>query len=360
MFDTDAFDAHERVSYFSDAASGLRAIIAIHSTALGPAMGGCRAWQYADAASATTDALRLSRGMSYKNAIAGLPLGGGKAVILRNGTAPLSDALFEAFGEAVQSLGGAYVTAEDVGVSERSMVAVSRRTAYVSGLPQLRSSHDVGGDPSPKTAIGVFLGMRAAIRVRLGRDDFAGLRVAVQGLGNVGMHLCDHLHRAGAQLVVADINPAAVELAVARFGATAVAISDILFQPVDVLAPCALGAILDAQSIPLLRTKVIAGAANNQLLTDADGQRLFEAGILYAPDYVLNAGGIISAGLEYLKEKDPNVVTARIAKIESTLDQLFARSAASNTPTNVIADAMARDILAAGPTRLGTSLTDAA
>lgn len=348
MFDSNSFDSHEHVSFFSDAATGLEAIVAIHSTALGPAMGGCRAWHYADSASALTDALRLSRGMSYKNAIAGLPLGGGKAVILRNGAEPISDAQFEAFGDAVQRLGGAYVTAEDVGVSMRSMVTVSRRTRFVSGLPPLAGANEIGGDPSPKTALGVFLGIRAAVRARLGRNDLTDLRVAVQGLGNVGFHLCEHLHAAGAKLVVADINMAAVEKACMQFGAKAVPVGEIIFQDVDVFAPCALGAILDVDSIPGIRASVIAGAANNQLRTDADGQRLFDANILYAPDYVINAGGIISAGLEYLGEKDPRVVKSRIEKIEQTLTEMFERSAATRTATNVIADSTARELIAAG------------
>ncbi|HKY93376.1 MAG TPA: amino acid dehydrogenase [Nevskiaceae bacterium] len=348
MFDHPAFDAHERVTFFSDAATGLRGIVAVHSTKLGPGMGGCRAWRYADTAAALTDALRLSRGMSYKNAVAGLPLGGAKAVILKEGAAPLSEAQLEAFGAVVQGLGGAYVTAEDVGISERDMLAVARRTTFVSGITQPHAA-GFGGDPSPKTALGVFLGMRSAVRARLGRTDLAGLKVAVQGLGNVGLHLCDHLHRAGAKLVVADLNAAAVEMACTRFGATAVSVGEILFQDVDVLAPCALGAIFDETSIRRIRAHVIAGAANNQLRTDTDGRRLHDVGILYAPDYVINAGGIIAAGLQYLKETDAAHVNARIAGIERTLDDLFARSIATNTPTNVIADAMARERLAAGP-----------
>lgn len=348
MFENKAFDAHEKVTFFRDAATGLSGIVAVHSTALGPAMGGCRAWHYADSASALTDALRLSRGMSYKNAVAGLALGGGKAVILRNGEQPVTDAMFEAFGDVVQSLGGSYVTAEDVGVSVRHMAIVATRTAYVGGLPPQTAASGLGGDPSPHTARGTFLGIRAAVRARLGRTDLKGLTVAVQGLGNVGRHLCEYLHAAGAELVVADINPASVERVCKQYGATPVHINDILSQHVDVVAPCALGAVFDEASVAKLEAKVVAGAANNQLCTDADGQRLFDAGILYAPDYVINAGGIIACGLEYLKEKNAAVIAARVANIESTLTQLFENSRSSHTPTNVIADAMARERLAAG------------
>lgn len=351
MFDSREFDTHEQVTFFHDAASDLRGIIAVHSTALGPAMGGCRAWNYVDTAAALTDALRLSRGMSFKNAVAGLPLGGGKAVIMRNGDAPLSEANFEAFGKIVQGLGGSYVTAEDVGVSVRNMAAVARQTSYVSGLPPAQANAEVGGDPSPHTALGTFLGIRAAVRARLDRSDMQGLRVAVQGLGNVGRHLCEQLHLAGAELVVADLNPASVDYVCAHYKATAVPVGEILFQDVDVVAPCALGAVFDDASIRRLRAKVVAGAANNQLRTDADGQRLFDAGILYAPDYVINAGGIIACGLEYLKEKSGRAIAARVAGIEATLIEIFERSRSTATPTNLIADEMARERLAAGRPR---------
>lgn len=345
MFDHPSFDGHEHIAFFADKATGTRGIVAIHSTARGPAMGGCRAWNYPDSAAAVTDALRLSRGMSYKNAVAGLPLGGGKAVLLKNGDAPLDDSHFEAFGDALQQLGGRYITAEDVGVSERNMVAVSRRTSYVTGLPQRAGGSGVGGDPSPHTALGVYLGVRAAVKARLDRADLAGVTVAVQGLGSVGRNLCMHLHEAGAKLIVSDINPMAVRHVCDAYGATAVPVEDILTQQVDVIAPCALGAIFDAHSIRRIHAKVIAGGANNQLCTEADGQHLFDAGILYAPDYVINAGGIISVGLEYLGETDPRVVSGRVTGIGSTLDAIFAESRMSGRPTHLIADEMARQRL---------------
>lgn len=347
MFENESFDGHEHVSFHFDGTTGLKAVIAIHSSALGPAMGGCRAWSYANETAALTDALRLSRGMSYKNAVAGLPLGGGKAVILRDSSSTLDDHFFESFGGVVEKLGGRYVTAEDVGVSERSMVAVARRTSYVSGLPLRASSGSVGGDPSPKTALGVFLGIRAAVRSRLDRSDLGGLVVAVQGLGNVGRHLCQLLHEAGAKLLVADLSAKSVDEMASRYGATAVAVDEILTQQVDVVAPCAMGGVLTEASIPALRTKIIAGAANNQLREGRDGQRLFDAGILYAPDYVINAGGIISAGLEFLGEKDASVVNFRIAGIEKTLAEIFARSRETRTPTDRIADGIARERLSA-------------
>ncbi len=349
-FDSTAFDTHEGVHFFNDPATGLRAIVAIHSTALGPAAGGCRMWSYASDEDALTDALRLSRGMSYKNAVAGLPLGGGKAVILRDPRHPPTPALFEAFGRAVEQLGGRYITAEDVGVSVGDMEAVARSTRYVCGLSQ-RNDGSAGGDPSPRTARGVFVGLRAAVRTRLGREDLDGLRVAVQGLGHVGMRLCGELHAAGARLVVADLDPEAVAQAGARFGARAVPTERILFEDVDVIAPCALGAVLSQQTIPHLHARIVAGAANNQLATEADGERLLERGILYAPDYVINAGGIINAAAEYLHSMDAAQVDRKVEAIADTLADIFERSRATGMPTHRVADAMARQRLDAAAAR---------
>lgn len=345
MFDADAFDAHESVTFVADAASGLRALIAIHSTHIGPAFGGCRAWTYATPALALNDALRLSRGMSYKNAMAGLPFGGGKAVILRAPGAAVSDAQFEAFGRAVENLNGRYITAEDVGVSVRSMQLVARHTRHVGGLPQQGGAGLRDGDPSPRTALGVYCGIESAVRARLGRDNLKGLRVAVQGLGNVGFNLCELLHAAGATLWVADIDAAAVERAQQRFGAQAVPIDDILQQDVDVVAPCALGAILNGRSIPLLKAAIVAGGANNQLATELDGQRLHERGILYAPDYVINAGGIIWVSAEYLGEFDEAQALVRVRRIGATLDGIFAESAERQLPPHAVADERARRLL---------------
>ena len=339
MFSSKAFDSHEGVTFFSDAATGLKGIIAIHSTALGPAAGGCRAWAYESEEAALQDVLRLSRGMSFKNAVAGLPLGGGKAVIIREPGKPVTEAQFEAFGRVVDRLHGAYVTAEDVGVSVADMSCVARSTPYVSGL----SSHGdtAGGDPSPKTAYGVYCGILAAVRARLGRSDLQGLRVAVQGLGSVGRHLCENLHKAGARLVVADLDPAACDKVRERFGAEVVSPEEILFQEVDVLSPCAMGGVFNALSIPRLRTPVIAGGANNQLASPEDGLALHARGILYAPDYVINAGGIICVASEYLRSGSEDEVWKRVAGIEQTLAGIFAESKAAGVPPHVIADALA-------------------
>src|SRR5437868_7414732 len=269
MFDNSSFDAHERVVFNHDAATGLKAIIAVHSTARGPAAGGCRFWNYASTNAALTDALRLSRGMSYKNAMADLPLGGGKAVVLIEPKQAKSFELLQAFGRFVHSLGGAYITAEDVGASVADMEIIASQTPYVSGLP--RTAVDADGNPAPKTALGVYLGIKAAVRFKLGREDLRGVSIAVQGLGGVGYELCGMLAADGAKLRVADIRSALVKNATAEFAATAVDVNAILFERVDVVSPCALGAVLSESSIPQLQTRIIAGAANNQLATAADG-----------------------------------------------------------------------------------------
>ncbi len=349
VFDHHEFDRHESIQYVSDDTTGLRAIIAIHSTALGPGAGGCRRWQYANEHAALTDALRLSRGMTYKNAIAGLRLGGGKAVILADEAAPKSSELFQAFGRAVEMLNGSYITAEDVGVTMEDMRHVREATAFVSGLP--KSGDAAGGDPSPLTAEGVFLGIEAAVRVRLGKDSLAGIRVAVQGVGHVGLQLCKLLHSAGAELTVADVNRAHLRAASESVPVTVVPPTELLYSDVDVLAPCALGNILTSVTIPKLKAKVVAGGANNQLATDADGARLAEREILYAPDYVINAGGIISIAHEYFGNASDAEVHGDIAAIPRRLETIFAEAEATGQPTNLIADEMARKIVAeaAGP-----------
>lgn len=347
VFDHPEFDQHESVHYFHDAGSGLQAVIAIHSTALGPAAGGCRRWQYVSDAEALTDALRLSRGMTYKNAVAGLPFGGGKSVILASDLAPKSTELFTAFGKAVASLDGRYITAEDVGISVDDMRHVQVETEYVSGLPT--SGDDAGGDPSPWTALGVFLGIKAAAEVRLGSDSLEDLRIAVQGVGHVGLYLCRLLHEAGATLVVADVNQDNLKLARDELPVTEVSPSDLLFSDVDIVAPCALGNILTSATIPKIRAKVIAGAANNQLATDADGARLAEREILYAPDYVINAGGIISVAHEYRGNSSRSEVNTDVSRIPERLRAIFDEAQASARPTNRIADEMAQRTVAAGP-----------
>src|SRR5690606_11634367 len=250
---------HEQVTFFYDEKTGLKAIVAIHSTALGPALGGCRVWPYESEAAALNDVLRLSRAMTYKNSAMGLPLGGGKAVIIADSRADKTPELFEAFGRAVERLGGRYITAEDVGTEPDDMVAVRRHTRHVAGLP------DTSGDPSPATAFGVYNGIRAALKHAFGDDDLRGRRVAVQGLGAVGMHLCRYLHEDGAELIVTDIAQKRIDQAVSEMNARAVGSDEIYDVECDVFAPCALGAVVNDATLPRFKAKVIAGSANNQL-----------------------------------------------------------------------------------------------
>lgn len=343
VFDNPAFDDHEKVVFCHDAATGLACIIAIHSTALGPGAGGCRLWTYAGEAEALTDVLRLSQGMSYKNAMAELPLGGGKAVIIKHPKFTGSEALYERFGEFVDSLGGAYITAEDMGMSESIMQTIGTRTKYVSGLPTTGGS--AGGDPSPKTALGIYAGIRTAVEFKLGRSSLAGIRIAVQGVGNVGYNLCRLLHADGAILVIADIDEERVSRAVTEFGAARADLDEILACDVDVFAPCAMGAVITEASISGLRAAVVAGGANNQLATSADGQRLHDAGILYAPDFVINAGGIINVACEYHGGFTDQDVRQKVLQIGPRLQRIFERSDRDNQPTNQIADAEARRLI---------------
>ena len=344
VFDHAEFDQHEAIHFFDDPSTGLKAIIAVHSTALGPAAGGCRRWQYSTDDDALTDVLRLSRGMTYKNAVAGLPFGGGKAVILASEESPKSPQLFRAFGRAVDSLGGSYITAEDVGISVDDIRQAADETSYVAGLPQ--SGDSAGGDPSPLTALGVFLGIHAAAKARLGKETLTGLSVAVQGIGHVGFQLCKMLDEAGVKIVVADVNRDSLKQISDSLPVTAVAPRDILFQNVDIVAPCALGNVLNSESIPRIRAKIIAGAANNQLATETDGQRLADHNILFAPDYVINAGGVISVAREFLGNSSGDDVRAEINRIPDRLQEIFEEAARTKRPTNVIADELARRIVA--------------
>lgn len=340
MFDHRDFDSHEKVMMVEDEDSGLRAIIAVHSTALGAAAGGCRLWSYDSSAAALSDALRLSRGMSFKNAMANLPMGGGKGVILGPVAADRRVAVMQAFGRAVNSLNGQYITAEDVGVGVSDMEIVATQTKFVSGLSAAAGKS--GGDPSPYTARGVRVGIEAAVRAKLNRPEVAGLKVAVQGLGHVGMYLCEELYNLGANLVVADINPARVAEAQGRFGALGVGVDDILTEDVDVVAPCALGGTISEYAARYIRAGIVAGAANNQLATPEAGRILAERGILYAPDYVINAGGIIMVNGEITGNNDRAVVTAAVDAIGPRLDEIFARAKSENVITNEVADAMAK------------------
>ncbi len=340
------FDEHEAVHLFRDAASGLTAVIAIHSTHLGPSAGGARFWHYSDPADAITDALRLSRGMSFKNAMAGLPMGGGKGVILADPKRTKTPELLAAFGRSIDSLGGRYVTAEDVGMTDADMVAIASTTRHVSGLPVAAGS--AGGDPGPTTARGVYLGVLAAIRRAVGRDSAAGVHVAIQGVGSVGGGLARLLAKDGAKLTIADADDRRARAMAAELGAIAVPANEIMTVEADVLSPCALGAILDERSIERLRVAAVAGGANNQLATPADADRIHARNILYAPDYVINAGGIINVVLEYLGQGDRAEVDARVGQIPGRLEAIWSESDASRVPAAVVADRMAMKLIGRG------------
>ena len=345
VFDHAEFDNHESLHYFHDESTGLRTIISVHSTALGPAAGGCRRWTYTNDADALTDALRLSRGMTYKNAVAGLKFGGGKAVILANDRAPKSGELFAAFGRVVDSLAGRYITAEDVGCTVDDMRYVREQTEFVSGLPHAEGV--AGGDPSPWTALGCLQGIEAAASAKLGADSLKGLRVAVQGVGHVGAGLCHLLHEAGAELVVSDVSRESLTAISAQLPVTVVPPKDLLFSDVDILSPCALGNILTSTTIPRIQAKIIAGAANNQLATAADGALLAKRGILYAPDYEINAGGIISVAGEYYHTSSEDQVRDDVGRIKDRLKLIFDEASDTGRPTNEIADELARNLVAA-------------
>jgi leucine dehydrogenase len=342
-WDLPDFDDHESVHQFRDQESGLTAIIAIHSTALGPAGGGVRFWHYSESQAAMTDALRLSRGMSYKNAMAGLNMGGGKGVILAGPDRVKSAAQINAFARAIDSLGGRYVTAQDVGMSADDMISMAKVTPFVSGLPA--KSGGAGGDPGPSTAWGVFLGVQAAAERMTGRAGVEGVHVAIQGVGSVGGGLARHLARAGARITVADVDEARAAALAAELGAAHVPASEILGVEADVLSPCALGAILTEASIPVLRVKAIAGGANNQLSVPSDGDALQARGILYAPDYVINAGGIINVALQYLEGASAGAVEAKIAGIPGRLALIWDTSDASGVGPARVADRMAQGLI---------------
>jgi leucine dehydrogenase len=346
VFDSPDFDHHEEVAFFDDRDSGLRAIIAVHSTALGPACGGTRMYDYASADDALTDVLRLSRGMSYKSAIADLPLGGGKAVILGDPAGDKSDARFLAYAHAVNAFGGRYVTAMDVGVVPRDMQTIARGTKYIAGYDQPGRK---GGDSGPLTALGVFVGLKAAVRHRLGRDTTEGLTVAIQGLGKVGMGVAKQLHAEGAKLIVADVNGDVVRRAVEAFGAREASPDGIVTAECDVLSPNALGAILNDETVPRLQARIVAGGANNQLARDAHGTMLSDRGILYAPDYVINGGGIIRVAAQIYDWSDEDT-ERRVRAIADTLGAIFRRADTEREPTNMIADRMAEERIAAGRT----------
>jgi leucine dehydrogenase len=339
---------HELVRIFTDPSIGLHAIIAVHSTALGAAAGGCRLWHYDSEALALKDALRLSKGMSYKNAMAELPFGGGKSVVLKPKTFD-REKLFMAFGEAVETLHGQYMTAEDVGTNVADMRSVAKQTKFVGGIS--------GGDPSPWTAKGVYLAMEKAIGLHLGSRSFKTLTVAVQGVGNVGRHLCALIAQHGGNLIVADVNPDHLSFATREFHAKAVPVDEIHAAPCDVFAPCALGATLNEHTIPEIKASVVCGGANNQLGADADGLALRARGIFYVPDYVANAGGIVQVVNEKLG-KTMSDVEGELFKIPDRISKIYDSSNSKNRPTNEIADDMAAELIRSAKRRASVALLD--
>lgn len=340
VFDKMAIMEHEQVVFCQDRASGLRSIIAVHNTVLGPALGGTRFWKYDHDADAITDALRLSRGMTYKAAITGLHLGGGKAVIIGDSRKDKSEALFRRYGKFVQSLGGKYITAEDVGTSQNDMEWIARETKYVTGLPEYLGG---GGDPSPFTALGVYMGMKAAAKKQYGKDSLAGKKVMVQGIGNVGAHLVNHLEQEGAEIFVTDIFADRLTAIGKKFKVSVVKPEDIYSLNVDIYAPCALGATINDDTIYQLKCAVIAGGANNQLaIEEKHGQVLIDRGIVYAPDFVINAGGLINVGME-LEEYNRERVKSETEKIyQRTLD-IFKYAESKKIPTYKAANEIAEE-----------------
>lgn len=343
VFSHKEFDQHEQVSFFQCAQTGLKAIIAVHNTNLGPALGGCRMWSYESDEQALRDVLRLSKGMTYKAAITGLPLGGGKSVIIGDAKKIKTPEMMRAMGKAVETFNGRYIVAEDVGTTVDDMNQIYSQTKHVVGI-----SHggQGSGDPSPTTAYGVYVGLKAAARYRLGRGDVKGLKVAVQGLGNVGYNLCKLLAKDGAQLFVTDVQTDKVNMAVKEFGATSVALNDIYDTDADIFAPCALGAILNDDSIRRLKVKVVAGAANNQLAEARHGDMLKDAKILYAPDYLINAGGLINVYYEHQaratgKAYDRAQVVAHVDKIDAAAESVFKRAEQDGIAVSVAADRVA-------------------
>src|SRR5690625_21331 len=330
---------YEQLVFCQDKNSGLKAIIAIHDTTLGPALGGSRMWTYDTEAEAIEDALRLARGMTYKNAAAGLNLGCGKSVIIGDPKKDKNTEMFRAFGRYIQSLNGRYITAEDVGRTVEDMDLIHMETDFVTGISAESGS---SGDPSPVTAYGVYMGMKAAAKEAFGSDSLAGKTVAVQGVGNVAYNLCEHLHEEGASLIVTDINKEAVNRAVETFGAKAVDPDAIYEVDCDIYAPCALGATINDDTIPKLKAKVIAGSANNQLKTNKHGDTIHDMGIVYTPDYVLNSGGVINVADE-LNGYNHTRAMKKVDTIYDNLTTIFDIARRDNIPTYIAADRMAEE-----------------
>lgn len=348
VFENPEFDDHETVAFFDDRATGLRAIIAIHSTALGPACGGVRMHAYVSGDEALDDVLRLSRAMSYKSAIANLPFGGGKAVILGDPAKDKNEARLLAFGGCVNALSGRYIAAMDVGILPADMPVIAKATKHIGGYDQPGRT---GGDSGPPTALGVFMGLKSAVKHRLGVDTTADLTVAIQGLGKVGMNLAERLRAEGARLVIADTDPHKTQFAREMLGAEVLSPEEIITAPCDVLSPNALGGILNEKTVPALHARVIAGGANNQLAAGRLGETLRARDILYAPDYVINGGGIIRVAGQIFAWPDEDI-ERRVLAIADTLKEIFRRADSEGLSTHLIADRMAEERMAAGSAQL--------
>ncbi|NDW20732.1 Glu/Leu/Phe/Val dehydrogenase [Alteromonas hispanica] len=344
VFDHSEFDNHEHVAFYHDEKAGLSAIIAIHNTNLGPALGGCRMWPYVNSSEALTDVLRLSKGMTYKAALANLELGGGKSVIIGDPRKAKTPEMMRAMGKFVDSLGGKYFTAEDSGIAVTDLQIMAEESDYIAGVSAKYhyAGEEANGNPAPSTAYGVFVGLKASVEFGLKRS-LDGVSVAIQGMGHVGYRLAKHLYEEGAKLYVADIFPEGLEKAEKELGATVVAPEDILSLDVDVLAPCALGAAINDQTLPDIKAKVIAGAANNQLAREEMGELLSQRGILYAPDYVINAGGVIDIFHQRMESSSNEALRAHIEQIGDTLKEIYVRAKKENTATNRIANVIAEE-----------------
>lgn len=337
LFEFSTHENFQDLHFKWDPKVNLKAIVAIHNTHLGPALGGCRFIEYPNTDAAIIDVLRLARGMSYKSAMAGLKHGGGKAVILKPKEMPDQKAFFEAFGNFVNELGGRYITAIDSGTTLEHMDIIATKTPYIASTSAMV-------DPSPFTVSGIMQGIHAATKFRFKRDSLEGIHVAIQGLGAVGFDLATRLHEQGAVLTVYDLNPHVVEHCVTKLGARAVNADDIYAVDCDIFSPCALGATLNDKTIPLIKASIVAGAANNQLAQLRNGQMLFDKGILYAPDYVINAGGVIHAAYKYDKQSDEEA-HKKITHLYDVLMNIFEQSTLKRKPTNVVADEIAYAIL---------------
>jgi len=336
IFTAIDFDTHEQVAFFYDKGTGLKAIVALHNTNRGPALGGCRMWEYTTEQQAIRDALRLSRGMTYKAAMANLPFGGGKAIVIGDSYTDKSPALLRALGKCIERLGGEYITAEDVGTSVADMDSIGETTSYVRG------KSTGSGDPSFFTAVGLCECIRATVKYRLEKSSLKNIKITLQGLGNVGYHLCKLLGEEGASLLVTDINPELVTRAVKEYSVQAIAPEAIYEVETDVFSPCALGAILNDYTIPQLKCSIVAGSANNQLDSQIHGKILADKKILYAPDYVINAGGIINVSYEGASY-DAERAMRHVKKIPDTLLQVFQMAETLEIPTNEAADLIAEE-----------------